>query len=118
MSGPRFAPVDEDTHDFISLIAADPDYDRFLTLVRAVADNNGGIVTVNNVRAMCEAHGVDFAPRRYSSFFSRATAKNGPLEVCRDMFGDVEWDTCVSSTRSKRNAGKPQPRRRWKGWPA
>lgn len=104
----HFERVDDYTQDLLDLISDDPDYDRFLTVVRSVALNNEGRVTVNEVRRLCSAQGLDFNPKRYSAFWNRATGKDGPLENTND------WETCESS-RTARNGGKPQRVRRWVG---
>lgn len=104
----HFERVDDYTQDLLSLLSDDPDYDRFLTVVRSVALSNEGRVTVNEVRRLCSAQGLDFNPKRYSAFWNRATGKDGPLENTND------WETCDSS-RTARNGGKPQRVRRWVG---
>ena len=104
--GIHFARVDDYTQNLLDLISDDVDYDRFLTVVRSVALNNEGRVTVNEVRRLCSAQGLDFNPRRYSAFWNRATGKDGPLQNTDD------WETCESTT-SGRNGGKPQRIRRW-----
>ena len=104
---PTFARVDDDTATLLDFIADDPDYTRFLRLCKLAADQNDGMVSVQAVRALVAAYGVDITPRRYSAFWSRACAKGGP------MVTTTQWDIC--DDRKGKNSGKPQRLRRWVG---
>jgi hypothetical protein len=111
VTGPRWAPVDDDTSDLLDLLANDErkadDYDRFILACRADWEQHGH-VSVQCVRhSLSNRYGLVIEPRTYSSFWRRASGKDGPLQVTG------EWETCTD-TRG-RNAGRPQMLRRWVG---
>ncbi len=94
---------DEETHDLLTLLAMDErherDYDRFLAACRADADAHAGQVSVNRVRSLLSnQYGLDVEPRRYSSYWQRATK-------AAVLVNTGEWETCTD-TRG-RNVGKP-----------
>ena len=109
---PAFEVTDEPIGDLLSLIAEDErhedDYKRFLAACRADADAHGGKVSVNRVRdALSNEFGLEVEPRRYASYWQRAT-KTGTL------LNTEEWE--VSTDTRGRNVGKPQRVREWRGW--
>lgn len=103
MSGPKWAPVDEETSDLLSLVAtgplapptADEEWVDFQRCLRTVAAENGGLVLPNALRPLVRGH---IAPRRIGAFTNRALAQ-GLVEYTGD------WET--SNDLEGRNAGKP-----------
>lgn len=113
MTAPTFAPIGDDTADLLSLIADEhtvAGHDAvtaFLAACKADADNHGGLVSVNRVRSRLAGH--DIPPRRYSSLWCAFTGTGKPMHRTGD------WEVC--DDRAGRNAGRPQPVRRWTGSP-
>jgi hypothetical protein len=110
MTGPKFAPIDDNTADLLTLITSDPrhddDYQAFLAACRVVAAENHGRVTVSQVsERLTNKWGLTIEPRRYSAYWSKATGKNGPLR------NTAEWDTRKGST--SHNDGRPTRVREW-----
>lgn len=111
MTAPRFAPVDSDTADLLTLVAdADAPVGRdavaaFLAACEADAEAHGGRVSVNRVRAALA--GEDIPPRRYSALWAHYTGRGKP------MVKTGEWETCAGSDSG--NDGRPYPVRRWVG---
>lgn len=112
MTGPRWAPVDDNTSDLLELIGSDQrkadDYAAFLRACEADAECHG-YVSVNRVRKrLSNEYGLTIHPQTYAAFWNKSTGKGRPMRVIR---GD--WETCDDSRG--RNSGKPQPKRRWVG---
>lgn len=107
MSGPTFAPVDEPTADLLVELARSDGYETFLRICKHVADNNDGVVSVQKVRDLVRDQCPDLlaTPRRYSSYWSRACHRGGPMVKV--------WDFDVCTDRQGKNTGKPQALRRW-----
>lgn len=111
MTSPRWSPVDDDTADLLTLVAAGPLYgddaeDRFLTACRADAGEHGGIVSINRVRErLTNQHGLTIEPRRLSALWNAHTG------LGKAMVTTGEWETCTGSTSG--NDGRPFRLRRW-----
>lgn len=109
---PRFAPVDDETHDLLTLVAdVDNPVGRdvsglFLAACERDAAAHDGRVSVNRVRALLA--GDDIPPRRYSSLWGHYTGPGRPMVKIPG-----EWETCQGS--GSRNDGRPFAVRRWIG---
>lgn len=116
-SGPAWAPVDDTTHDLLSLVA-DPHpivgadvQALFLDSCRRDAEAHGGLVSVNRVRVLLNAS--DIPARRYSALWGHHTGRGRAMVKARRPNGDYLWETCEGSTSG--NNGRPFPLRRWVG---
>lgn len=115
-SGPRWSPIDDDTHDLLSAVAEPHPVvgaevvDLFLDACRRDAENHGGFVSVNRVRARLADQ--DIPSRRYSALWGHFTGPGRPMVKAKDpVTGDYLWEACSGSTSG--NNGRPYPIRRW-----
>ena len=117
MSAPHWQPVDEPTADLLSLIADDLRKDTLYTrFLRACETDHEleGYVSVNRVRRrLSNEYGLIIEPRLYSSFWAKATGKNGPMVKMTSADDPEPWDICKGSGSG--NDGKPQRKRKWVG---
>lgn len=113
-STPRWAPTS--AADLLALVADLNNPTRgaeaawFLASCHADAENHNWIVSVNRVRMLLAAGGLDIEPRRLSSFWSAYTGLGRP------MVKSGTWEICDGSPSG--NDGRPLPLRLWVGWPA
>lgn len=110
MSAPQWSPVDDTTADLLSVLA-DPSPTVgadvpvvFLAACRRDAMANGGLVSVNRVRALLADE--DIEPHRFSALWSHHTGRG------KQMVKDG-WEICSGSASG--NDGRPYPLRRWVG---
>ncbi len=115
-SGPSWSPIDDDTHDLLSVVAEPHPVvgaevvDLFLDACRRDADSHGGFVSVNRVRARLADQ--DIPSRRYSALWGHFTGQGRPMVKAKDpATGDYLWEPCSGSTSG--NNGRPYPVRRW-----
>ena len=111
MSGPTFAPVDDETADLLALIDADrihtDDRHKIDVAIKQVAAEHGGVVDPGRVRALLtNEHGLTVYPRVLSARYSVLT-RAGVLEV-------DGWTT--NTDKAGGNYGKPQRLYRLAGW--
>ena len=112
MSAPRFASVDHETCDLLSLVSdgntilGQLRLARFLEACKSDADTHDGIVSVNRVRALLTIDGeLQIDPRAFSGLWSTNT---GPGKA---MVKTGSWIVCEGSGSG--NDGRPYPERRW-----
>lgn len=108
---PHWGPADDETYDLLTLVA-DPARPvgrdavvAFLAACKADAHRNGGMVSVNNVRALLAD--ADIPPRRLSALWSQFTGEGRPMRK------SGQWEVCSGSTSG--NDGRPFPLRWWVG---
>jgi hypothetical protein len=117
VSGPRFAPVDDDTADLLAMVAdAESPVGRdavaaFLAACEADAANHGGIVSVSRVGAALTEAGIEH--HRYSSFWSHFTGHGKPMRPATTADTDPPWEIRRGSKSG--NNGKPMRLRVWVG---
>ena len=105
-----------DNPDELALFADDwtplakPFADRFRDACEAEANAHAGWVDPNRVRARLIADDPTYNPRQLSGLWSKASGKDGFLDVYRDVL------VRISGEGSKGNGNKSVPMRRWRGW--
>lgn len=109
MSAPQFEPTDQ--FDLLTLVADEhgpigADVPAlFLDACEQDARTHGGLVSVNNVRALLAD--AQIPPARYSALWSIYTGRGKP------MVKSDEWEVCSGSKSG--NDGRPFRLRRWVG---
>lgn len=105
---PAWEPVDSDTHDLLSLVAAgspslpaaDEEWQLYVAALKQCRDEDG-LIRPNDLRPLVRGR---IAPRRISAFCNAAVAAD--LIVFAD-----QWQ--VSDDHEGRNSGKPCRIYRW-----
>ena len=117
MSGPTFAPVDDDTADLLALIA-NPGHPvgrdavaAFLAACEADAAAHDGLVSVNRVSAALPDDIT--STERYSSLWSHYTGKGKPMRKATTNDTPIPWEERKGSRSG--NDGKPVRLRVWQG---
>lgn len=111
MTGPVFAPVDEDTGDLLDLIgndkfaiSTDTDYDLFVDAIKHAARTSHGTVRQNIVRPIIA--GKVFH-KRVGPFYRRA--------ICEGLLAYDGQSFEISEDHSGGNAGRPTRVYTWVG---
>ncbi len=107
--GPRWAPVDDDTADLLTLVAntesalpePEQQWDHFVSVLRRVANANHGLINQNAVRPLLRG---EIKSQRIGAFYNRA-AKTGLIRASQDH--------TISNDKHGRNTGKPARVWRW-----